>query len=375
MFGFLGGGFGGGTFTAQYRAMPVAFIDKQSAEFGDKVILPPSALHQLASLHIEYPMLFKVESTGGRTTHCGVLEFVAEEGQVYMPHWMMQNMLLQVGDVVRFTNVSLPKGTYVKLQPVTSDFLDITNPKAVLERTLRSYTCLTVGDCFVVNYNNKNYEIEVKEAKPNRAISVVETDCQVDFEAPKDYKEPEYKKPAPKPEAKQDASGQPGSNGSKAGKVGSNGSAPAAGDAGAATEAAAEEPTFLAFAGTARRLDGKAAVLPPAPVAVPLVSRHGINMSTMPSTSAPAAGAAKPSGAAGGAKAGTFVSTGNRLLDKLQKDKMAASGSPGAPAPAPPAPTAPAQQGPAAAGAAKDGADDSSNKFKAFQGTGRSLKG
>ncbi|KAL6763900.1 ubiquitin fusion degradation protein UFD1-domain-containing protein [Haematococcus lacustris] len=375
MFGFLGGGFGGGTFTAQYRAMPVAFIDKQSAEFGDKVILPPSALHQLASLHIEYPMLFKVESTGGRTTHCGVLEFVAEEGQVYMPHWMMQNMLLQVGDVVRFTNVSLPKGTYVKLQPVTSDFLDITNPKAVLERTLRSYTCLTVGDCFVVNYNNKNYEIEVKEAKPNRAISVVETDCQVDFEAPKDYKEPEYKKPAPKPEAKQDATGLPGSNGSKAGKVGSNGSAPAAGDAGAATEAAAEEPTFLAFAGTARRLDGKAAVLPPAPVAVPLVSRHGINMSTMPSTSAPAAGAAKPSGAAGGAKAGTFVSTGNRLLDKLQKDKMAASGSPGAAAPVPPAPTAPAQQGPAAAGAVKDGADDSSNKFKAFQGTGRSLKG
>ncbi len=36
-----------------------------------------------------------------------------------------------------------------------------------------------VGDCFVVNYNNKNFEIEVKEAKPGPAISVVETDCQV----------------------------------------------------------------------------------------------------------------------------------------------------------------------------------------------------
>jgi ubiquitin fusion degradation protein 1 len=47
MFGFLGGGFGGGTFEAHYRAMPVAFIDKQSAEYGDKVILPPSALDRL----------------------------------------------------------------------------------------------------------------------------------------------------------------------------------------------------------------------------------------------------------------------------------------------------------------------------------------
>jgi ubiquitin fusion degradation protein 1 len=92
---------------------------------------------------------------------------------------MMQNMLLQVGDMVKVRNVSLPKGTYVKLQPVSSDFLDISNPKAVLERTLRTYTCLTVGDCFVVSYNNKNFEIEVKETKPKSAISIIETDCQV----------------------------------------------------------------------------------------------------------------------------------------------------------------------------------------------------
>lgn len=73
----------------------------------------------------------------------------------------MQNLLLTEGQAVKFRNVSLPKGTYVKLQPVTSDFLDISNPKAVLERTLRAYSCLTVGDCFVLNYNNKEYEIEV----------------------------------------------------------------------------------------------------------------------------------------------------------------------------------------------------------------------
>ncbi len=42
-----------------------------------------------ASLHIEYPMLFKVENSAtGRFTHCGVLEFVADEGMVYLPHWV-----------------------------------------------------------------------------------------------------------------------------------------------------------------------------------------------------------------------------------------------------------------------------------------------
>lgn len=140
------GGLRRGPFEARYRAYPVAFLEKASAEEGDKVILPPSALDTLVSLQIEYPMLFKLDNLATeRSTHCGVLEFVAEEGRVYLPFWMMQNLALEEGDIVNVRNVSLPKGTYVKLQPFTSDFLDITNPKAVLERTLRSYSCLTTG--------------------------------------------------------------------------------------------------------------------------------------------------------------------------------------------------------------------------------------
>ncbi len=34
-------------------------------------------------------MLFKVDNTSiGRSTHCGVLEFVAQEGHVYLPRWV-----------------------------------------------------------------------------------------------------------------------------------------------------------------------------------------------------------------------------------------------------------------------------------------------
>lgn len=43
----------------------------------------------VAQLHIEYPMLFKVENKrDGRSTHCGVLEFVADEGSAYLPYWV-----------------------------------------------------------------------------------------------------------------------------------------------------------------------------------------------------------------------------------------------------------------------------------------------
>jgi len=44
---------------------------------------------------------------------------------------MMENLALSENDIVRLRNCSLPKATYVKLQPETMDFLDITNPKAV----------------------------------------------------------------------------------------------------------------------------------------------------------------------------------------------------------------------------------------------------
>lgn len=63
-----------------------------------------------------------------------------------------------------------------------------------LETTLRNFSCLTTGDSIMVAYNNKKYYIDIVETKPSAAISIIETDCEVDFAPPLDYKEPE--KPA-----------------------------------------------------------------------------------------------------------------------------------------------------------------------------------
>ena len=43
----------------------------------------------------------------------------------------MTNLLLEENDILLLENVSLPVATYAKFQPQSSDFLDITNPKAV----------------------------------------------------------------------------------------------------------------------------------------------------------------------------------------------------------------------------------------------------
>lgn len=53
------------------------------------VIMPPSALDQLTRLNVVYPMLFKLTNRKkNRITHAGVLEFVADEGKIYIPYWV-----------------------------------------------------------------------------------------------------------------------------------------------------------------------------------------------------------------------------------------------------------------------------------------------
>ena len=145
--------------------------------------MPPSALDQLTRLSIEYPMLFKITNKKrDRMTHAGVLEFVADEGKIYIPYWMMHNLLLEEGDLVQIENVSLPVATFSKFQPQSVDFLDITNPKAVLENCLRNFACLTAGDLVAINYNNKIYELCVKETKPGNAVTIIECDMNVSIQ-------------------------------------------------------------------------------------------------------------------------------------------------------------------------------------------------
>lgn len=58
---------------------------------------------------------------------------------------MMQNLLLGEGDLINIESASLSVATFSKFQPLSEDFLDITNPKAVLENALRNFACLTSG--------------------------------------------------------------------------------------------------------------------------------------------------------------------------------------------------------------------------------------
>ena len=107
-----------------------------------------------------------------------------------MPYWIMQNLLLSEGDHVTVQNVTLPLANFVKFRPRSVDFINLSNPKTVLENTLRNFSCLTVDDQICINYNGKNYFIDVTEVKPSPAACIIEADVNVDFEPPVGYVDP-----------------------------------------------------------------------------------------------------------------------------------------------------------------------------------------
>jgi len=145
---------------------------------------------------------------------------------------MMRNLMIDEGETLTVESATLPVASYSKFEPQSPDFLDITNPKAMLENALRSFACLTSGDMIAIRYNNKLYELRVLETRPGSAVSIIECDMDVEFAPPIGYKEPErpQKKKVPVDEEME--------------------------------EVAFETTDFVPFRGNGNRLDGKSSGSP-----------------------------------------------------------------------------------------------------------------
>lgn len=109
---------------------------------------------------------------------------------------MMVTLGMDVGDMIQIRTTSLELAKLVRLQPQSTKFLDISDPKAVLERAFRNFATLTKGDIFSFEYNDVVYDVAVLDVKPETekmGVSMIETDVSVDFAPPVGYVEPEKK--------------------------------------------------------------------------------------------------------------------------------------------------------------------------------------
>ena len=136
-----------------------------------------------------------------------------------------------------------------------------------LEKALRSFSVVTRGEVVCFKYLDKVYYMDILDTKPASAVSIIETNMDVDFAPPADYVPPTAPAAAAAAPATAAAGagdsagltfGTPDGTAAPAAAVAGGGAAEGAGGDGSGDGDEAEDgPKFVPFSGTGYRLDGK----------------------------------------------------------------------------------------------------------------------
>lgn len=174
---------------------------QQELEYTNKIILSEDILYEYKDNKEMFPLTFRIVNPETLlSTICSVQEFTALPGTCIIPYRIMDNLMLEQGSKVTLVYESIPKGSYIKIKPHRTKFINLSNPKAVLEKHLNiNYPTLTKGETISINYNNEIYFIDIVETEPVESIKILNSDINLDFDAPLDYVEPK-KEPEPENE-------------------------------------------------------------------------------------------------------------------------------------------------------------------------------
>jgi hypothetical protein len=177
---------------------------------NDKVKLPQSVLtdlHNKGAFSCGRPVMFQIHPDPSssffpsRTTHCGVLEFTAEEGTVEIPKKVYRN-LFKLNDSIDLTSIPppvvsmkyivLPKITSVQFQPKLNLFSQLGPIKLILEENLQQHATLTLGDVLTIWSRGQAHEIIVTDLDPkDESVSnggtVIDTNIEVNLEYSEEY--------------------------------------------------------------------------------------------------------------------------------------------------------------------------------------------
>ncbi|CAD8173301.1 unnamed protein product [Paramecium octaurelia] len=168
-------------------------FQKKTLNQGNKILLPASALQQVLHLKQQGPMIFRLQSTQDdkKCTYVGVLEFTAEEGTCVIPDWMFESMGFFDGcNIIISHEKKLEQGKLIRIQPHETAFIDLPDPRAILENHLRNFICLTEGETISINFHNTNYLIDIVKVEPTnnlKAVCINEADVEIDFMKPLDF--------------------------------------------------------------------------------------------------------------------------------------------------------------------------------------------
>lgn len=203
-------------FQTQLVAVSASSAGLAKLNDGGRVMLPATVLEAISKLTMVFPLQFKITAFRQKPVYAAVLEFNAEMGTTVLPDWMFQQLQLRHNTPVKVETCNLGEGHIVKLQPHNKAFIQLQDPRLVLEKHLVNYPILFKGACIVIKYAGREFVIDVVDIldKRDRSVDAVltaradaqATELKVEFDRPLDMP------PSPTNEVTQVASPLAGSN-------------------------------------------------------------------------------------------------------------------------------------------------------------------
>lgn len=163
-------------------------------EYGNKILLPSS---MLPDLDIENGTVYfsVMNPRNCKEIFVGVHEYNDSPGICFLPHAMIERLHLNDGEPAIIKQIKdVEPGTYIKIKPYEKAFIELEDPKAILERFIsENYPILSKNEVIIIKYLDIEYHIEVIECNPSHTIQTTNCDINVDFEKPLDMIEEESK--------------------------------------------------------------------------------------------------------------------------------------------------------------------------------------
>lgn len=133
------------------------------------------------------PFYFCIESSIDTFTYCGVQDFTADDGLVYIPNHILDQLAINGCDIVTVKYVNnVPKGEFVVIEPLNKEIFDIKDLDKYLEKVISGYCVLYENQVINFEYENNFYKILIKKIKAvdnieSNLIDVVNTDLFFDI--------------------------------------------------------------------------------------------------------------------------------------------------------------------------------------------------
>lgn len=163
-------------------------------ENSNKTLIPAACIPDLdLDAGPTYIEISSVENE--RSVVCAVHEYTESPGIIFIPSRIMNVLGIDADDKVTVVQkTDIPNGEYIKIKPFQKAFIELSNPKAILEKHISQfYPILSQGEVININYNDFNYQIEIVETKPQKVIQTTNCDINLDFDKPVDMCDGEEK--------------------------------------------------------------------------------------------------------------------------------------------------------------------------------------